>query len=60
MGTDYRQEPYEETIQHFSNKLLAEKLEKQTDGMIPFEEILEIREAARRLKNFGKLGTPNS
>jgi hypothetical protein len=51
MGTDYRQESYEETIQHFSNKLLAEKLEKQINGKLPFEEVLEIKEAARRLRH---------
>lgn len=50
MSTDYKQESYEEAVQHFSNNLLAEKLEEQVKGMLPFEFVLEIKEAARRLR----------
>lgn len=51
MGTDYTPEPYEETVKHFSNKLLAQKLEDQVFDTFPFEEVLEIKEAARRLRH---------
>lgn len=45
-----KEESYEVIVKQFTNNLLAEKLEEQVKGMLPFEFVLEIKEAARRLR----------